>query len=482
MAWDRDAFENAMIDEMRANGGAVSRGPLAGHPLLILTLDRRQERPGAARDPDLVAGWRRLRGRRHGGRLADDAGLGAQPRGARRRDDRGRKPRRPGEATVIPSGPSVTGCGTSTSRVLPNFADYPEQTGRRDPDDPDHARRGLTRRPTDDGMIGRCATARSRRSSHTRRGCSTSATGSRSTGRRPATRTASPRSRSMAAPAAGAHRAGARWFDPDRYRLVQLDQRGCGRSTPHAGDLATDLSTNTTHHLIADIERLREHLGIERWLVWGASWGVTLALAYAERFPERVTEMVLLSITMTRRADVHWLAHETGRYFPEQWARFRDAVPEGDRDDLVAAYDRLLNHTDDAGVRIRRRTTGWPGRTRSSRWRRGWRRRTRAGPTTGSGSGSPGSSRTTSRTPRGSRRTSSCATRTALAGIPAVLLHGRLDLSGPPDVAWQLAAGLAGVGAPLHRRRPHRRRRDGPPAARGPGPLRRVTRRVPRAR
>ena len=108
------------------------------------------------------------------------------------------------------------------------------------------------------------------------------------------------------------------WFDPERYRLVQLDQRGCGLSTPHAGDLVTDLSTNTTHHLIADIERLREHLGIERWLVWGASWGVTLALAYAERFPERVTEMILLSITMTRRADVHWLAHETGRFFPER--------------------------------------------------------------------------------------------------------------------------------------------------------------------
>ena len=250
-------------------------------------------------------------------------------------------------------------------------------------------------------------------------------------------------------PGSGSSPGRRRWFDPDRYRLVQLDQRGCGRSTPHAGDLSTDLSTNTTHHLIADIERLREHLGIERWLVWGASWGVTLALAYAERFPERVTEMVLLSITMTRRADVRWFAHETGRFFPEEWARFRAAVPEADRDgDLVAAYDRLLNHADDPPSASRHRTTGRPGRTRSCRSRRGWRSRTRAGPTTGSGSGSRGSSRTTSRTPRGSRRTSCCANAHRLAGIPGVLLHGRLDLSGPPDVAWQLAQ--AWPGSELH--------------------------------
>src|SRR4029077_3588706 len=108
------------------------------------------------------------------------------------------------------------------------------------------------------------------------------------------------------------------WFDPDRYRLVQLDQRGGGRRTPHAGDLATALSNNAYHPLIADIERLREHLGIERWLVWGASWGVTLALAYAERFPRRVSEMVLLSITMTRHSDIEWLTRTVGRYFPDE--------------------------------------------------------------------------------------------------------------------------------------------------------------------
>ena len=134
-----------------------------------------------------------------------------------------------------------------------------------------------------------------------------------------------------------------------------FDQRGAGRSTPHAGDSvtnrATDLAANTTHHLIADIERLRDHLGIQRWLVWGASWGATLALAYAQRYPQRVSEIMLASVTMTRPAEIQWLYHGVGRFFPEQWARFRAGVPESDRDgDLVAAYYHLLNDPD-PGVR-----------------------------------------------------------------------------------------------------------------------------------
>lgn len=238
------------------------------------------------------------------------------------------------------------------------------------------------------------------------------------------------------------------WFDPDRYRLVQFDQRGCGRSTPHAGELATDLSTNTTHHLIADIERLREHLGIDRWLVWGASWGVTLALAYAERFPARVTEMVLLSITMTRHADVHWLAHETGRFFPEQWARFRDGVPEAGRGDLVAAYDRLLNGTADPAVRIQASVdwTAWEDAILSleegyevphPRWADAPYRIAFARLVTHYFS-------------HAAWLEEDELLRNAykLAGIPAVLLHGRLDLSGPPDVAWQLAR--AWPGSELH--------------------------------
>jgi proline iminopeptidase len=124
-------------------------------------------------------------------------------------------------------------------------------------------------------------------------------------------------------PGAGSSPERRRLVDPEAYLIVQFDQRGAGRSRPHAGDPTTDLSSNTTDHLIADMERLREHLGVERWLVWGTSWGVTLGLVYAQRFPQRVSELVLASVTMTRPVEVHWLYHEVGRYFPEQWERFR---------------------------------------------------------------------------------------------------------------------------------------------------------------
>jgi proline iminopeptidase len=231
-----------------------------------------------------------------------------------------------------------------------------------------------------------------------------------------------------------------RRFDPARYRLVQFDQRGCGRSTPHAGDLSTDLSANTTHHLIGDIERLREHLGIERWLVWGGSWGVTLALAYAERFAERVSELILLSITMTRRADVHWFAHETGRFFPEEWASFRAGVPEAERDgDLVAAYDRLLNANADPAVRLKaaRDWVAWEDallsleegyvvpnpRWADERFMVAFARLVAHYFSRGAWLEEDELLRNASR----------------LAGIPAVLVHGRLDLAGPPDVAWALA-------------------------------------------
>jgi proline iminopeptidase len=117
-------------------------------------------------------------------------------------------------------------------------------------------------------------------------------------------------------PGAGSRPGQRRWFDPAAYRIVQFDQRGSGRSTPSASDPGRDLAANTTHHLVRDMEALREHLGIDRWLVAGASWGVTLALAYSERHPERVTEMLLVSVTASRRSDVRWFAHEAGRFLP----------------------------------------------------------------------------------------------------------------------------------------------------------------------
>ena len=138
-----------------------------------------------------------------------------------------------------------------------------------------------------------------------------------------------------------------RYFDPTAYRIVLFDQRNCGRSTPHASDYRTDLSTNTTDHLIADSEQLRQHLGIDRWLLFGVSWGSTLALAYAERYPERVTEIILACVTMTRRSEINWLYHGVAPLFPAQWEAFRAGVPAEKREgDLVAAYYALLNDPD----------------------------------------------------------------------------------------------------------------------------------------
>jgi proline iminopeptidase len=138
-------------------------------------------------------------------------------------------------------------------------------------------------------------------------------------------------------------------FDPDAYRAVLFDQRGCGRSRPHAGAAAADLTANTTHHLIADIERLREHLGIERWLVLGGSWGSTLGLAYAQAHPERVTEMVLFGVGTGTRREVEWLTRGIRGQFPRAWASFRDGVPEEDRGgSLVDAYNRLLQDPEPA--------------------------------------------------------------------------------------------------------------------------------------
>jgi len=140
-----------------------------------------------------------------------------------------------------------------------------------------------------------------------------------------------------------------RYFDPDRYRIVLFDQRGAGRSTPHASNPDIDLSINTTSHLLADIELLRRHLGIERWLLLGGSWGTTLALAYAQRHPECVTEMVLEGIATTTAWEVDWITRGIGAFFPDAWARFCDGVPETERSgSLVDAYHRLLMHPDPA--------------------------------------------------------------------------------------------------------------------------------------
>ncbi|HUN24670.1 MAG TPA: prolyl aminopeptidase [Steroidobacteraceae bacterium] len=137
-----------------------------------------------------------------------------------------------------------------------------------------------------------------------------------------------------------------RFFDPRRYRIVLFDQRGCGKSRPHAS-----LTDNTTWHLVEDIERLREHLGIERWLVFGGSWGSTLALAYAQRHPERVSELVLRGIFLLRRSELEWFYENpqgAGSLFPDLWELYVQPIPAAERTHLMRAYYRRLTSPDAA--------------------------------------------------------------------------------------------------------------------------------------
>lgn len=140
-----------------------------------------------------------------------------------------------------------------------------------------------------------------------------------------------------------------RFFNPDKYRVVLFDQRGAGRSLPHAADPAADLSTNTTWHLVADIEKLREHLGIDKWQVFGGSWGSTLSLAYAQKHTERVTELVLRGIFTLRKSEIDWFYQEGASHlFPDVWEEYLAPVAPEKRHDMVTAYAELLNDPDPA--------------------------------------------------------------------------------------------------------------------------------------
>ncbi len=140
-----------------------------------------------------------------------------------------------------------------------------------------------------------------------------------------------------------------RYFDPERYRIVLLQQRGSGRSMPHVSAPDADMSAITTWHFVADIERLREHLGIDKWLVFGGSWGSTLSLAYAQTHPERVTELVVRGIFTLRKSEIDWFYQDGASHlFPDVWEEYLAAIPEDERGDLVAAYRRRLTDPDPA--------------------------------------------------------------------------------------------------------------------------------------
>jgi len=140
-------------------------------------------------------------------------------------------------------------------------------------------------------------------------------------------------------PGAGASPAHRRFFDPTFYRIVVLDQRGCGRSTPHA-----EITDNTTWHLVQDIETLRIALGVERWLLFGGSWGSTLALAYATRYPRHCSGLILRGIFLGSRPEVDWFLYGMGTFFPEAWHAFSEFLPKPERKDLLGAYYRRLIH------------------------------------------------------------------------------------------------------------------------------------------
>ncbi len=151
-----------------------------------------------------------------------------------------------------------------------------------------------------------------------------------------------------------------RFFDPKRYRIIMMDQRGCGRSTPHA-----DLRENTTWDLVADIERVRERCGIDKWVVFGGSWGSTLALAYAAKHPERVAGLVLRGIFMLRKGEIDWFYQQGASHvFPDAFDRYVSVIPEEERGDLLHAFHKRLTSPDwETRLKAARAWSRWEGET-----------------------------------------------------------------------------------------------------------------------
>lgn len=231
-----------------------------------------------------------------------------------------------------------------------------------------------------------------------------------------------------------------RFFDPDAYRIVLFDQRGSGHSRPLASDTDADLGTNTTQHLIADIEALRDLHGADKWTILGLSWGTTLALAYAQAYPEHVNALVLGFVTTTSRAEVEWITQDVGRIFPQEWDRFVSAIPERLRHlRPVDAYAKMLFDPDPAACdHAAREWCTWedthvsltPGHQPSQRYE----------------------------DPEFRLRFARLVTHywrnhafldedqlireiSKLNGIPGVLIHGRYDISSPLVTAWRLHQG-----------------------------------------
>ncbi len=228
-----------------------------------------------------------------------------------------------------------------------------------------------------------------------------------------------------------------RRFDPKKYRIVGIDQRGCGRSLPLASEAVGDLATNTTQALIEDIEAVRSHLGIAAWLVSGVSWGATLSLAYAEAHPDKVTELVLAAVTTTGREEVDWVTEGVGRIFPEAWQRFERASGRLPGERVVEAYARRLASPDlDDRLQAAREWNAWeathisldpnwmpPGKVLEEQI--GLRFATLVTHYWANDGFLRDGAEILNRLP-------------SIEHIPAVLIHGRRDISSPVITAWQL--------------------------------------------
>ncbi len=235
-------------------------------------------------------------------------------------------------------------------------------------------------------------------------------------------------------PGGGCSPAMRRYFNPQIYRIVLFDQRGCGRSRPHAG-----VAANTTWHLVADIEQIRTTLGIDRWIVFGGSWGATLALIYAQTHPDRVAALALRGVFLMTQGELDWFyGGGAGRFWPDLWDRFTTMVPEDERDNLIAAYHKRLFSGDPATeVRFARAWAQWENALASI-----------------DSDGITGES--PAEYARAFARLENhyfhhdgwldanhqiLARTDRLAGIPGVIVQGRYDMICPPVSAWTLAQG-----------------------------------------
>ena len=235
-------------------------------------------------------------------------------------------------------------------------------------------------------------------------------------------------------PGGGCSPAMRRYFDPTHYRVILFDQRGCGRSRPHAS-----VEANTTWHLVQDIELIRETLGIDRWIVFGGSWGATLALIYAIRHPEHVRHLVLRGVFMMTEAELRWFyGGGAGAFWPDVWKRFIDMIPKDEQDDLIAAYARRLFSGD------------LQTETRYARAWASWENTLASISNDGPGGDSPAEyARAFARLENHYFSNLGFlehddwihASLKQIAGIPGTIVQGRYDMICPPAAAYRLADG-----------------------------------------